>query len=259
MNILSKLGHLLDGPSIENAARPVTQHVKAPVAESGVVTRGIPPARENVAGVELPEPQPQPEQVKAAPKPKYDHVPHPSLESQTRFRNAVRLKGFIVNVAIATKIQSLDQPWMRLSEAFNRYSERAAKDDYAAALSATAKAIASGTPNEAPTDTYSLSEWRDDYAIRRESMKREMRSIEGEARRLCQPVLEAYADALNKLADELEAPLREQAESFACAFYEPLWLLQMRKTAELSRNGALISFGRPATILGSLLPDFEQP
>lgn len=260
MTTIEKLAQLITGPT--NAAKPPRPTVVVPpgtpsnqppatgifrATERRETSRETPPLSEEAAR-EL--------KVRIIPRPPpgaLNGVPWPSLEQTRAFQRAVVERGFSVPKDVVAALEKLDAPWVRLCEAIGTYSDSAAREAYQQHVVAMTKAIAAGDSSVDQQDRFSEVEFKEDYSLRRQSIKREMSSLEAQASALVQPVRLEYAEHLNRLADDLERPLAETAEAFQCPHKVTPVVAILRKAAEQASDSRQAPTGRPALMLGELL------
>ncbi|HWQ93385.1 MAG TPA: hypothetical protein VN673_17070, partial [Clostridia bacterium] len=193
MSIIKTIASILDGRGgtpvgVENVARrpPPSATNPNPAGQPSGLYKGA-MSREQLR-VDVPVPDTGGElKVTVLPKAEasgldLSGVPFPTMEQDLAFRAAVLERGFQVPADVITLLDELDEPWLRLQEAFAKFSTSNAKTDYFKALAATAEGIASGDRTAEDADNFTLSEWAEDYAQKRTAMKKSTRDIELQAR-----------------------------------------------------------------------------
>ena len=107
------------------------------------------------------------------------------------------------------------------------------------------RVVAGGDPHE--RDSWSLAEWQDDQLEKAKGLRAKLKEIVSEAWEIAEPELLKKAEALNLMADELEASERNRAESWGFACAAP-WVVSIRKYASTLTDGSRRSLA-PADML----------
>jgi hypothetical protein len=257
MNVISKLASLLDGAP-EAAAKPLRSPSRSPV----IVTPSDGAPSETSSGNLAPminatvrgDPRSPMDHVKIIPRrpPDLEHVPFPTLEQERIFQSAVTARGFAVSSSTVRALEALEQPWRRLSTALGTYADSAARVEHQKHIASTTKKIAAGEDSIEADEMWTLDQWKEDFFLRRAAIKAEMKVLEQEAAKLVLPIKLQYSEALLALADELEAPLVEQAGKFACPHHPTPVILMVRKASQVAADASRTPTGRPKLMLGNL-------
>jgi len=260
MNAIDKLAQLITGPTMaakppRPAHAPPATAPATPARAPGLYEAARPPSDAQVDSPPKMSEHARKELIpKHAQRPAPDrlaNVPYASMEQEAHFRAAVVERGFRVPADALKELQRRDEPWMRLCSAIDRYSDSRARAEHSEHIVEAMRKIATGDTSVDAQDMWTREQWVEDFTIRRGAIKTEMRRLEEEAKVIALPVLESYAEALNSLADELEIPLREQAEAFACPYASPPFIMIMRKRATTVTNS--LGGGRPWAMLENLI------
>jgi len=178
-------------------------------------------------------------------------VPFPNQAQRTAFDALLRERGWAPPEDIAAQLAALDAPWGRLQLAIGE-TRKNQSANYHAHLADIASRTAAGDSTVKAEDSWTREDWQDDADERCRVFKSKCKEIEGQAWELAKPVLEAKADAVDALADWLEAEARPRFEQLHVAFHPPAYTLLARKYAQELRSGGLRTVGKPTAMIESL-------
>jgi hypothetical protein len=176
------------------------------------------------------------------------NVPWPNPEQVRIYCEQAVALGFYDGcpAAIRDAVLALDEPFTRLQDAITECSKSQAPHYFKHLEDLAARVAAGGQSDE--KDGWSREDFAEDALERRRAFLAKAREITNQAWALVEPELHHKADALDSLADQVQAEELERSKAWGWNVFGP-WVNSIRKLAAQLRDGSLKSGGKPSSLL----------